>query len=331
MRPCIYFSPKPQLDVFEGTRLRKNLKGALELHNIDYAKNLDDEFDLAHFIALNDESKIDDAIEMGSKIVFSALYTERDPSCKIFTGLKEHKELSNKALRVLNKCDLVLVPSEEDKKTLIDNDVISKIEVLTPGVNLSRFHKTGRDEDDVFFEYYQLEKGAKCIATIGTLNDQETIEKLFSIARQLPDYKFFYYGPGKHPWANLFSRHKIPHNVLLSGLTNDEIFCSMLKNLKCFLVLSDVNSSLMTLLEVMASKTEIIALDSITKNKEILIKEKRAHACASTTEIVDLILKLENGEVESYAEEAYKFAKKNSLKNLGQELINKYQTLLEGK
>ena len=332
MRPCIYFAPKAQLDNFQGTRLRKNLKGSLELVNLEYAKNLFDEHDLAHFLTVNDESKIDDEIDAGVKVVFSALYAEEDPSCRIFSPNKDEKELSNKALRLLNKVDLVLVPTEEDKKLLKNNDVVSRIEVLSPGVNLSRFRKTGSEEDEVFFEYSQIEKHSKCIASVGALNDKETIEKLFEIARLLPDYKFFYFGPGKHPWSSLFKRHKIPGNVKLSGLTNDEVYCSLLKQIKHFLVLGETNaSSLLTLLEVMASKTDIITLNNVKNNKEILIKEKRAHVCANNEEIVATIKGIDNGKIPSLAEEGYKYAKKNSLANLGPKLVNLYQSLMEDK
>ena len=85
MKPCIYFSPKANKDNFEGARLRKNIKGALEIKNIDYAKSIFDRHDLVHFISLDDESKIDDALENNIKVVFSALTCENDPAARILS------------------------------------------------------------------------------------------------------------------------------------------------------------------------------------------------------------------------------------------------------
>lgn len=330
MRPCIYFQPKPELDNFEGTRLRKNLKGALELENVSYAKNIIDEYDLIHFLSLNDELKIDEAVNNNIPVVYSAMYAEQDPVARTLSGFKNKETLSLRAQRILNKCDLVFVPTLEDKLYLEDNGVTTHMEVLTPGVNLSRFRMTGMPEDDVFFDYYQIEKDSKCVVSIGDLGNKETIEKLFEIARLLPNYKFFYLGPGKHIW-HLFRARKIPKNVILSSLVNDEVYCSMLKNAKYYLILSEANTPLLTLLEVMASKTEIVMLDEVQNNKEILLKEKRAHACVNVNDIADTIKRIEDGELESTIDAALKYAKANSLAKLGPALINQYQKLLEEK
>ena len=69
MKICVYFQPTIENDNFEGMRLRKNIKGALELHNIPYAKNLLDTYDIVHFMSLDDEAKIIDASQLRSDVV----------------------------------------------------------------------------------------------------------------------------------------------------------------------------------------------------------------------------------------------------------------------
>ena len=103
MKICVYFQPTIENDNFEGMRLRKNIKGALELHNIPYAKNLLDTYDIVHFMSLDDEAKIIDAKEANIPIVFSALYCENDNAARILQDKNGIKTLSPKALKILNK------------------------------------------------------------------------------------------------------------------------------------------------------------------------------------------------------------------------------------
>ena len=186
MKPCIYFSPKASKDNFEGARLRKNLKGALEIKNIEYAKSIFDSYDLIHFISLDDETKIDDALENNKKVVFSALNCENDPTARTLTyKIGGVAELSVKAVRVLNKVDHIFVPSEKARDYLVENDVVSPISVLTPGVNLSRFVLTGDASDNVFYDYNQIERGTKFIVSIGTYEKKEQLLRIIEIANEI--------------------------------------------------------------------------------------------------------------------------------------------------
>lgn len=327
MKPCIYFAPKASEDNFEGTRLRKNLKGALEIQNIAYAKSLFDTYDLAHFISLEDELRIDDAKVNNKKVVFSALYCEEDPAAKILsTPLIGEKEIGAKAKRVLNKVDLVFVPSIEARDFLINNEIVAPIEVLTPGVNLSRFVKTGTFEDDVFYGYYQVEKGMKFIASVGSFEHKEDVLKFIEVAKLVPEYNFFFFG-AKGKERKLYRIKSIPKNVHLCPITNDEIYCSMLKNASIYLVLDEKHQSPISLLEVMASKTQIVTTDNIKEST--YLNETRARVGINPNDVANIIKNfMANGEG-STVEEAYEFAKENSLTNLGKELEKAYEVLME--
>ena len=327
MKPCIYFSPKASKDNFEGARLRKNLKGALEIKNIDYAKSFFDSYDLIHLMSLDDEAKIDDALENNKKVVFSALNCENDPSARVLSYKNSNEaELSVKAVRVLNKVDHIFVPSEKARDYLVENDVVSPISVLTPGVNLSRFVLTGDASDNVFYDYNQIERGTKFIVSIGTYEKKEQLLRIVEIAKLCPKYMFFFIGvEGKE--RKLFKIKNVPSNLKLLPVLNDEIYCSMMKNASIYLILNIRSASPLTLLDAMASKTQLI---SSTSEECIYINETRARVCNTLEDTAHAINLYMEGNLPSTVEAAYEFAKENSLGKLGEELENEYNLILKG-
>lgn len=89
MRIFISFQPRLKYDNFEGSRLRKSIKGALEVSSISYTSNIEEEFDIAHFISLDDEYLIHKCLSMHKPVVISALYCETDPVASFLTYKKK--------------------------------------------------------------------------------------------------------------------------------------------------------------------------------------------------------------------------------------------------
>ena len=327
MKACIYFEPQAKKDNFEGTRLRKNIKGALELENLPYAKNFLDSYDLVHFISIKDEMKIADLKEAGVPIVFSALMCESDENARVMELKNNVNTLSPKALRVLNKVDRIFVGDETSKNLLLRAGVNTKISIVTPGVNLSRFEFTNEAEDQIFQQYYQLERDSKIVVTIGTYENKEIISKFIEIASKCPKYKFFYFGPDKSPrWVYRISK-KLPANIKLATILNDEIYCSLMKQAKVYLLLDNSRHCPITLLDAAASKTQIVALKPLDYNEELL-KEMRARVCEDADDAAKTIEGILEGKIPSTTKEAYKFAKDNSLANLGKTLRKEYEEVL---
>ena len=168
MKVLVSFNPGKNSDNFEGVRLRKCIKGALEVANIPYTNYAGDYFDVAHFISYRDEKTIDSVIANGTPVVISALYCESDPSAS-WLEYKTNKKgnritsLSPRGLRVLNKANLILVPSKSAKEFLIESGVTRDIEIISSGVNISRFDYSREDEKDIFYRYYQEDKNKKIL------------------------------------------------------------------------------------------------------------------------------------------------------------------------
>ena len=73
MKTLVYFQPSSKNDNFEGARMRKTIKGALGIVNSNYTSNLYDDYDVAHFMSPDDESKLNIALERRVPVVISAL------------------------------------------------------------------------------------------------------------------------------------------------------------------------------------------------------------------------------------------------------------------
>ena len=54
MKTLVYFQPSSKNDNFEGARMRKTIKGALEVVDSKYTSNLYDDYDVAHFMSPDD-------------------------------------------------------------------------------------------------------------------------------------------------------------------------------------------------------------------------------------------------------------------------------------
>ena len=68
MRILIHFDPGPSKDAFLGARLRKNIKGALELQNIVWVDSIYAKADICHLLSPLDEALAKEAKEEGIPI-----------------------------------------------------------------------------------------------------------------------------------------------------------------------------------------------------------------------------------------------------------------------
>ncbi|MFA5421362.1 MAG: hypothetical protein WC344_01010 [Bacilli bacterium] len=332
MKVFVHFQPRVLKDVYEGMRLRKNIKGALELSNIEIAKNSIDYYDVAHFLSIADEMKINDALELKKPVVFSALMCESDPVAKITEITRDGEvRLSTRALRILNKVNAVLVPNESGKDFLIKQGIKTKIIVLSPGVNISRFEKSDQLEADLFYRYFRFNKDAKTIVAFGQYDSREEMRNIVEIAKLCPDYKFLYFGQAKHL---LFLPNKIrrllrksPRNLRFNPIIPEDVYRSVMMNADVFLIVNRRKYNAITMLDAIAAKCQIIGLGPIVFDAKVLNKGY-AYISDTLPEVAADLKKFFAGEIPSKAAKAYAIAKAESLTEIGKELCKIYSSLI---
>ena len=95
--------------------MRKTIKGALEIVDSKYTSNLYDDYDVAHFMSPDDESKMNIVLERNVPVVISALFGEDDPTTRFL--IHKSKDGTRTKLALLSTRNafglivLVLLPS----------------------------------------------------------------------------------------------------------------------------------------------------------------------------------------------------------------------------
>ena len=336
MKVLVYFQPNPKFDNFEGTRMRKIIKGALEMVETQHTSNILDDYDVAHFMSPNDESKMNVVIERKIPVVISALFGEDDP----FTRFLDYKSkdgnrtstIKAKALKMMNKANLVLVPTESAKEFLANNGVTAPIEVAIPGVNLSRFDFSREDEKQLFYRYFVEDENKKLVLALGEYsNNMEGVHAFINAAEKKPDVNFYYVGCETFE-ANYGRAKKIiknsPKNVHFVNIVPDDIYRSMLLNADVFMLPGYHLTGVVSIEEAMASKCQLIVRKTAVF-PEFLKNEKTAYIAEFSETLTSLCVDYLDGKLKPTTDEAYQKITEHSLMNFGHQLLEIYSKQIQ--
>ena len=337
MKTLVYFQPSSRNDNFEGARMRKTIKGALEIVNSSYTSNIYDDYDVAHFMSPDDEIKLNIALERKVPVVVSALFGEDDPTTRFLNHKSKDGKRTNtlkvKALRMLNKANLVLVPTNSAKEFLINSGVTSPIEVSVPGVNLSRFNFSREDEKELFYRYFREDKNKKIVMSMGEYSfNMEGIHSLINAALKRPDVVFYYIGCEALS-SSIGKAKKIiknsPKNMHFINILPDDIYRSLLLNADVFMLPGYNLAGVISVEEAMAAKCQLIVRKS-AMFPEFLKNEKTAYIAEFSETLTSLCLDYLDEKIKPTTEEAYRKISLYNLENFGQQLLNIYNSLIAG-
>lgn len=330
MKVLVYFEPTTNKH-FEGARLRKSIKGALELSNISHTRNLLDDFDVAHFISPDDETHLNN-IEENVPVIVSALYCEDDENAR-YLEMKKRKDgttkwfLNKKGIKFLNKANIVLTPTAEARDFLINCGVTSEIVVSLPGINLARFNFSREDEKSVFHRYFGINDTKKCVLAIGDCaNNYVGFNTFINCAKSSPDTNFFYISPLN---SLNFKRHykkaasKCPKNARVLNVMTDDLYRSALMNANLIFYPGTNPVGIISLFDAMAAKCQIIAREGAVV-PGFLNNGENAYVAENDDEMISLVGKYIKGEVQPTFDKAYEEVIEHKLENFGEELIKIY-------
>ena len=338
MKVLVHFQPSPKFDNFEGARMRKTIKGALEMVETKYTSNLLDDYDVAHFISPEDEGRMNLALERGIPVVVSALFGEDDPTTR-FLNYKSKDgnrstSLKPKALKMMNKANMVLVPTESAKEFLINNGVTKPIEVCVPGINLSRFNFSREDEKELFYRYFREDKNKKLVVALGEYAyNLEGIHSIINAAIKKTDAIFYYIGCESFALNSSRSKKIIksaPKNMHFISIPTDDIYRSMLLDADVFMLPGYNISGVVSVEEAMAANCQLIVRQSAVY-PEFLKNEKTAYIAEFSETLTSLCLDYLEGKIKPTTEEAYKKISEHNLENFGKQLLKIYQTVINNK
>jgi 1,2-diacylglycerol-3-alpha-glucose alpha-1,2-glucosyltransferase len=334
MKAYVYFDPGRKWDVFEGARLRKNIKGALELADVPWVQSIFAAPDILHVLSCDDENKVHDAKEEGIKVVVSACYCERDPSARFFNQDSQgYYVLKLKAERVLEAADLILVPTKMSENALRQCGIKNPaIKILSPGVNLARFEDSDPIERDIFYRYFRFPSTTKFVISLGNYEDNQVVSSFLSIAKMVPSVRFFFIGGARKNIADESLSRKLnkeaPANVRFSDFLEDDVYRSGMMGAAVYLSFAQVVPDPMIVLEAMASKTQIISLGK-PLGGEFLIDKKTAYVCLDETKAGQMIESYCLGKLAPTIIEGYRVARASSLSVVGRQLKAYYESVIK--
>ncbi len=332
MKPFIYSNEKEEC-AFEGVRLRKNLKGALELAKVSYVSNFFAAPDIFHTFSPIKEDVIKEAKESGAKIVTSVFYASHDPLYTFLEKTKNGYEISKLGQKTLLASDMIFVPNAECEQYLLALGLEMPIIVLTPGINLSRFDGIDELEKEVFGRYAGLQKEQKYVISSGDYKDIEGLKRLSYLAKIHPNLRFFFFGSNDRGISSYHYRKRLSklygQNISFYGLVEDDVYRSAMSGALAYLSLGSLPDYL-GVLDAMSSKTPVYEITRPIFGN--LAKNGKTGWVHAEIENLDQCFSLMcQREENPTIIEAYEFAKSNSLRKLGEELIRNYETLLNSK
>jgi hypothetical protein len=332
MKSLIYFKPSSSSAAFEGVRLRKNLKGALELSSVPWVDSIYASPEIVHLISPDDENLVKSYKDEGAKIVVSAFYSENDPDARF---LEKNSEggfgLRKIAFKLLSESDLVLVPNVYCEDFVRAQGLKCRMEVLSAGVNLARFEGADPDEKNIFYHYFRIPLGTPYALSIGDFDDPDVKKSIEQIAFLVPGLKFYFLGVGKRGRYRSEAIAKMnkttPSNLIYSDLVEDDVYRSAIINAKACILFDGSHPDNISALEAMAARIQIFALGKVTF-PDLVVDKSNAYSFLEASELAKSLQSYCLGKLKSTIIEGYKTAQANSLIITGEKLKAYYESLL---
>lgn len=333
MRILLSFRPELKSAPFEVTRLRKNIKGALELADVSYTENSGASPDIVHLISPLEIDSWEFAKEEDIPYVVSALYCEDDKDGRFIEYDKDDKTyLPPKALKMLEGASRIFVPNSKAKDLLAKLGLINpSVTVIPSGVNLARFEKGDPLELELFPHYFRFPKTQKFVLSIGNYKNEENIKKLKNIANLMPNIIFFMFWEKEMGSERYIKKilKDAPRNILISNILNDDLYRSGMMGASAFLIL-DKNYCDTSLYEAFAAKTPVIVYGDETYFTDALSK-KTAFVSIDPTKIAETLISFSPLDDNSTIIASYELAESSSLRLIGRKLLEEYKRILDSR
>lgn len=315
-----------------GKAIKHQMK-ALEINNISYTTNPEDEYDILHINTYFPASYLlaRKAKKQGKKIVYHAHSTEED----FKDGFIFCKQISPLFKKWLIKCyelgDVIVTPTEYSKKILNSYNINKDIYVVSNGIEINKFKKNEKLGEE-FRKKYNYNKNDKVIIGIGLYIRRKGIVDFVELAKRMPEYKFIWFG-----YTNLSLVPKKIRKAVNTKLDNlefagyvpqEEIINAMCgANLYIFPTFEETEG--IPVLESLACKQNTIVRDIGVF--DWLEDGKHVYKATDISDFEIKIKKILNNELPSLKESGYKIAKTKDVKIVGKQLIDIYRKVLDEK
>jgi len=332
MKVLVGLHPTAKSESFVARRVRKNIKGALELKGITWEESIYASPDICHFLSPEDEDIQKEAATTGVKTVISALYSELDSAARFLVeDIDGFYKLSTKATKILSEVDLIFVPSFAAKSLLVRLGIKEDgIKIVSPGVNLTRFDVADDVESNLFYHYFRFPNEEKYAVIVDDFENKNSFKNAKYLAESLPNMRFYFFSSVVNIGSSALKHLKknAPNNLYFSAPVDDDVYRSALINASFFISFDEGILNPLGILEAMAARTPVVVTSSVTLPANEKINEKVVIRARTPQEAALKISTIGSEEKDVVCKNAYALAKENSLSHLGEQLLTNYNQLL---
>lgn len=233
--------------------------------------------------------------------------------------------------KMYSNADYIITPTPYSKR-LISNYSFVKcpIENVSNGIDLEEY-SYNENAIKEFKDYFNVSENDKVIISIGWFFKRKGIDDFIQVAKQLPQYKFIWFGhqPKWQTQGKILRLIKNkPDNLIMPGYISGPIIKGALLSSDLMFFPSREETEGIVVLEAMATKLPLLVRD-IPVYTPWLKDKINCYKGKSVEEFIDLIPKIiSDKEKFTYTDNAYGDVIKKSLKNIGAELKSIYEVVL---
>ena len=196
MKVKLYFGQEDAIKKSGIGRAFIHQKKALELNNIAYTTDKNDlNYDILHINTIWPDSfkMINQAKENNKKIVYHAHSTEEDFRNSFMFSNSISGMYRKWLINLYSKADHIITPTEYSKQLLESYGITVPISAISNGIDLKQFNPQ-TDQIKAFEEKYNISDEDILIISVGWLFERKGFDTFVEVARELPNYKFMWFG-----------------------------------------------------------------------------------------------------------------------------------------
>ena len=305
---------------------------ALDRVGVKYTTNPKDEYDIIHlnwyglksyFLAKNLKKK-------GKKVVYHAHSTEED----FRNGFIFSKQLAPLFRKWIIKCyslgDVIITPTPYSKHLLEGYGIKKDIYAISNGIDLEKFRRKEHLRKE-FRNRYHLTEEDKVIIGVGLYIERKGIVEFVELAKRMPEYKFIWFGYS----PLFFSPNKVRKavhtkldNLLFAGYVEQSLIVEAMNGCDLYLFPTHEETEGIPIMEACACETPALIRD-IPVFEEWLEDGKNVYKAKTLEEFEEKIRKILDHQLPSLTKEGLKVAETRDINEVGKQLKEVYEKVME--
>lgn len=330
MKVLLYFEGEKLISTSGIGRALKHQKQALTLAGIDYTLDPDDDYDILHINTVGPSSPgvVAKARNRGKPVIYHAHSTEEDFRNSFVLSNQIAPLFKKHLVYMYSSADCIITPTPYSKSLLEGYGIELPIYAVSNGIDLNRF---GYDNEKVkaYKKYFSLKDEDQVVLSVGLYFERKGILDFVEIARQLPQYKFIWFG-----YTPLISVPKVvreaienhPNNVIFPGYVKGAIIEGAYAGANAFFFPSYEETEGIVVLEALAACQQVIVRD-IGVFDPWLVHGKNCYMANNNADFVQLIEQVVEKTLPSVSDEGRKTAEERSIANVGKQLKEIYESV----